>query len=186
MRYFFLSSTGYLFLAGTLLACGALAQSGQSTPPAQSQDSSTSPAADKPKDGQANSGAKKVYTNDDLKTMHGDSLSVVGTTGSQKKPATSNNTKNEQREQAYWHNRAQKLRSQIAEVDAQIAQITHDNSQTDSGGGAGATAGSNPIYFGGQGVRLNNLRGRKASIEKQLDDLAEEARKAGVPPGWLR
>jgi hypothetical protein len=175
---------GALLLAGTLCAGAARTQS----PPAQSAPAqqAASSEADKPADTQNGTPPKKVYTNDDLKAMRGDNLSVTGNSGAQKKP-TNSNSKNEQRNQAYWHNRAQKLRNQIAEVDQQIAQI---KATAPPGGPANETAnssgGSSPIYFGGQGNRLRNLEVRKAALEKQMEELEEEARKAGVPPGWLR
>jgi len=166
------------------------AASGQPAP--QSSDSST-PATDKPKDSTTTAPAKKVYTNDDLRSMHGDNLSVVGNSPQQqKKPATNNgannSAKNDERQQAQWHNRAQKLRDQLAEVDRQIAQLNanlpaNTSSLSTSSGSSQSAVGS---LYGPAAARLQNLQNRKATIEQQMEQLEEEARKAGIPPGWLR
>ena len=127
---------------------------------------------------------KKIYTNDDLKGMRDEPVSVVGQPGTQKKSSSTAPAKAGTRDQAYWHNRAQKLRDQIADADRQIAQL-HSSSQAEVEGG-GSASGTNSAYIGSQGNRLRNLETRKANLEKQLDEVEEEARKAGVPPGWLR
>lgn len=179
MRSPFVPAFAILFIGGTSLAVGAAGQS-QSAQAATAQ-----PAAspDKPKDTQTQPQAspKKTYTNDDL---------ASGTPpgrATPQKPSTNNGTKKDLRDEAWWHNRAQNLRNQTADVDRQIAQIKDNphNSPT-AGGGQDTVTGSNPIYYGGQYGRLKNLQARKATLEKQMEDLEEEARRAGVPSGWLR
>jgi len=181
-------------LAACLLALSALAgvavaqtQPAQSPPPAQGGDSAAATSAEKPKDAPNDAAPKKVYTNDDLRHMPGDDVSVVGNSRAQKKAATGTQTKPGGHDQAYWHNRAQALQKQIAEVDRQIAQLTASAPQNISTESAsGASTGSNPIYLNGQGARLNNLQSRRAALVKQMAELEDEARRAGVPPGWLR
>ena len=168
-----------------------LAQSGQA-PAQQTPDSSTPDASAKPKDGAAGApgngapatSAKHVYTNDDLRTMGRSDVSVVGKTEKPGKATTSNEPKNE----AYWHNRAQKLRDQIADVDRQIAEF---NRQEPAAGGSSSTPPPPPgAYTVGAHSRttaqLERLQNRKAALEQQMEQLQDEARKAGVPPGWLR
>jgi len=119
--------------------------------------------------------------------MPGDDVTVGRNSAAQRKPAGTGATKSEPHDQAYWHNRAENLRNQIADVDRQIAQITAGTKDsTPPDGSRNPITSSNPIYLNGQGARLRNLRARKAALEKQMDDLLEEARKANVPPGWLR
>jgi len=188
-------AVGICFFAGAVMAASAQAQSqaasGQPSP--QSSDSSSSSADNKPKDSTNTAPAKKVYTNDDLRSMHGDNLSVVGNSPQQqKKPATNNGANNsakiDERQQAQWHNRAQRLRDQLAEVDRQIAQLNanlpaNTSSLSTSSGSSQSAAGS---LYGPAAARLQNLQNRKATIEQQIEQLEEEARKAGIPPGWLR
>jgi hypothetical protein len=188
MRNPFFHTLGFFVVAGSVLAGSTWAQTqpGQESQAAPSSTASPSATGDSTKDNAGGSSPKKVYTNDDLKGMHDDDISVIGNSGQQKK--TPNSTaKNGQRDQAYWHNQAQKLRNQIADVDRQIAQFTASNPQNAAGEGpVNTTNGTNATYIGSQGNRLRNLQARKAALEKQLDELEEQARKAGVPPGWMR
>jgi len=142
-------------------------------------------AASKPKDVPADTPAKKVYTNDDLKGTPRSDVSVVGKNEKAGKAAT---TSNEPKNEAYWHNRAQKLRDQIADVDRQIAEF---NRQDQAATGSSAPQPPPPgAYTVGARSRasaqLERLQNRKAALEQQMEQLQDEARKAGVPPGWLR
>jgi len=184
---------GIALLASLVWTGTALAQSApppaQSTPPPQQQPADTpADAAAKSKDATANAPPKKVYTNDDLHSMHRADVSVVGPGKAQKPANDSTGPKNEQ----YWHNRAQKLRDQIAEVDRQIAEFTHEE-QT-AAGTSGSSAPATPPPPGAYTVgarsrssaQLDRLQNKKASLESQMDQLQDEARRANVPPGWLR
>jgi len=113
---------------------------------------------------------------------------VVGNNRSAAKttPAT-----NEKKDQQYWHNRAQKLREQIAEVDRQIAEFTR--SEQTAANGSGGTSSTPPppgSYTLGARSRataqLQRLQDKKASLNHQMEQLEDEARRADVPAGWLR
>jgi hypothetical protein len=166
------------------------AQSSGSQPAASQQDTNSSPdPAARPK-----AAAKKVYTNDDLKSGDAGDVSVVGNDKRAVRPGqtAANQTKNEQ----YWHNRAEQLRRQMAELDRQIAQIEaanqKENSQSASSGGTNPPPAPLSAYTvgshvrGGNTTQLDRLKNRKAQLQEQMDQLEEEARKANVPPGWLR
>jgi len=137
--------------------------------------------------------SKKVYTNDDLRGMQRGDVSVVGGGKATGKAPASAAASNDKKNQQYWHDRAQKLRNQMAEVDRQIAQAA---GATQSNGGANGTNGPNPAppppstYTLGARSRaanqIQNLENRKAQIQAQIDQMEEEARRAGVPAGWLR
>ena len=182
-------SVGVVLLAATTMAGGvwAQAQQGQNSQAQPAPAATSSSTAQPAKDAQNGAASKKVYTNEDLKATPGGDASGTGNAKTQKLPATGSRTKYDHRDQAYWHSRAQKLRSQIDDVDRQIAQIKASVPQnsTTAGGGTAAT-GTTPIYYGGQYARLKSLEARKATLDKQMEDLEEEARKAEVPPGWLR
>ena len=163
-------------LAGAMaLGAAAHAQSGTQQQP----DAAPAPAE------------KKVYTNDDLRAMRGNDVSVVGAK-KQTAPATPKGKTQPQNEQ-YWRNRAQNLHRQMAEVDRQIAELESTNPRqgnaTNSTNTAFAPTGG---YYGNSraGMQYQNqmkrLQTRKAQIQAQIDQLEEDARRANVPPGWLR
>ena len=136
--------------------------------------------------------AKKVYTNDDLGGGRRGDVSVVGNSKAAGKAGKSTAANNEPKNEQYWRGRAQKLRSQMAEVDRQIAQMTPAN-QTSGSATTGSTSSSpaplsaySNASHARAGVPLERLQNRKAELQAQMDQLEEEARKAGVPPGWLR
>ena len=195
-------------LAALAIACPATgqAQSGAQSQPApapqpaaQQNSDSVADAARKAKaassaNAQDSSAQKKVYTNEDLRGMDRSDVSVVG---SGKAPAKTGQTaSNGPKDEQYWRNRMQKLRDEMAQVDRQIAQI--ESANQDQHAAAGGSNGSNPpppppsAYTvtaharGGNTPQLEKLKERKAQIQQQIDQLEEEARKANVPPGWLR
>ena len=179
MRHPFPARAGIALLTAAMWTGAALAQSAPQSQPAPDAPAS---AANKPKD-PASPPPKKVYTNDDLKGTPREDVSVVGNnrgTG-RKVPATG------ERNQQYWHNRAQRIRNETAEVDRQIALLTKPDpntgasipSSTPPPPGAHATT-SRPV------AQLQRLQSRKAQLQQQMDQLEEEARRADVPPGWLR
>jgi hypothetical protein len=176
-------------LAITLLAGAALAS------PARAQNSSPqADSANQPKDAPSNPPPKKVYTNDDLRSTDRGGVSVVGNSKAAAKSPQSNS--NEPKNERYWHNRAQQLRNRMAEVDHQIAELEASN-QSQHPGSGGSNSGNPPppppsAYTVGAHVRggtstpLERLKDRKAQLQQQMDQLEDEARQAGVPPGWLR
>ncbi len=42
------------------------------------------------------------------------------------------------------------------------------------------------IYVTDRSAQVKQLEKKKADLQKQMDDLAEEGRKAGADPGWFR
>ena len=165
-------------------------QSGDSQQAKPQQDANSAPdPATKPK-----APPKKVYTNEDLSNGNMGDVSVVGNEKRAVRPGptATNEPKNEQ----YWRNRAQKLRNEMAEVDRQIAQIekTNQNERSQSPNANGTAPPPAPLSAytvgsharGGDMTQLDRLKYRKAQIQEQMDQLEEEARKANVPPGWLR
>ena len=186
-----------------LMALGAggtaLAQSGSPATPPQSgsqpssSESASSPQSladaarlnaqkDKPK-------AKKVYTADDLSNLHG-SISVVGeqskgsgsADAADSSPSGSGNT-NEQ----YWRSRAQTIKQEIAETDRQIDSLKAEIAkQGPASFDPSSGLAQGVIIVHDRNAQVKQLEDRKASLEHQLDDLADEARKAGADPGWAR
>jgi hypothetical protein len=198
MRYSVTVYAGIALFAGLTAASVSWAQS-QATPPAQSQsqpnaDSPTDPAA-KSKYANGSAASKKVYTNDDLGSAPKGELSVVGSKNAASKAGKSTTANNEPKNEQYWRGRAQSLRNQMAEVDRQIAQEKAANQTGGSGtSGTGGSTAPPPAPLSAYtnsaharaGTQQQKLQDRKAALQAQMDQLEEEARKAGVPPGWLR
>ena len=193
MRNPFTLYVGIALLAGLALAPASLAQS-QTPAPQQPQQNPDSPAdaAAKSKDAKSTAVPKKVYTNDDLSGMQSGNLSVVGNSKADGKAGKSTAADNEPKNEQYWRERAQKLRNQLAEVDRQIAQVTAANQPNGSGASGSNAAAPAPLsaYSNSSharaGTQLRKLQDRRAELQAQMDQLEEQARRAGVPPGWLR
>jgi hypothetical protein len=161
----------------------------QAQPAADSAaDAARKAKAEKPKS------AKKVYTDDDMPSLRGGGLSVVGEKASEPstdagksgaKPAAAapKNAKDE----AYWRGRAQKIREQMNAVDQQIATLRDEMKK---GGNAGFDAqtgrNQNVVFFEDRSAKLRSLEKKRDDLQKQMDELEEEARRADVPIGWLR
>lgn len=167
----------------------------QSQTPPQSQqkeepaaDTAKKPPKDKPK-------PKKVYTDEDLSGMSGSGVSVVG---AEKAPETKKKADKESepgasaagksgQDESYWRKRARELLDRIAAVDQQIAKVKDDIKKYGNGGFDVTTAWKNNIaYINDRNGQVKELEKRKADLEKKLDLLQEEGRKAGAPPEWFR
>ena len=142
---------------------------------------------DKPK-------AKHVYTDDNLSSIHG-TISVVGdgsSRGSSRNgdsgeasagPASAAGNNSE----AYWRSRARAIKDQIASTDQQIADVKAEIAKSGAASfdpSAGLAQGV--IVIHDRNAQVKELEDRKRSLENQLDELADEARKAGADSGWAR
>jgi len=172
---------GIALLAACVWTPATRAQSGTQSQPAPGAPADTST---KPKDPAASSTPKKVFTNDDLSGMQRGDVSVVGNNrGTGRSGPAAGGTKNQQ----YWHNRAQRIRDQMAEVDRQMELLTKPDPNT----GASLPSSSTPppgahSTASRPTAQLQRLQSRKAQLQQEMDQLEDEARRAGVPPGWLR
>ena len=169
----------------------------QSSTPAQAQppqkDDSAADAAkkaqkDKPK-------PKKVYTEEDLSSMHGSGVSVVGddssSGGSGTKPADGKAKPGvvpmSGQDEAYWRGKARAILDEIAAREQQIAKLKDDIKKYGAGG-FDVTTGmkDNVAYIEDRNGQLKELEKRKAGLEKKLDQLQEDGRKAGADASWFR
>jgi chromosome segregation ATPase len=119
--------------------------------------------------------------------MSGRGISVVGEVP--KKGATSlepDRAAGDDKEE-YWRRRAQEILGQITAVDEAIAQKKEEIKKFGSGG-FDVTTGmkDNVAYIRDRNGQLQRLEKRKADLEKKLDELQEEGRKAGASPAWFR
>jgi len=172
----------------------------QSSPPAQAQpeqkkadtaaDAAKKPEKDKPK-------PKKVYTEEDLSGMRGNGVSVVGDGAAAGGGATGTrqaggNTKPgvapmSGQDEDYWRGKARAILDAIAATDQEMAK-TRDEIKKYGNDGFDAQTGlkDNVIYIDSRGGKLQQLEKRKADLQKKMDDLQEEGRKAGAESSWFR
>jgi hypothetical protein len=176
------------------------ASSTQAQPPSQAQpatpdqrpqkEDSPAEAARKAKAKKAPAAKGKVYTEDDLSGLRGPGVSVVGEApkkGARRARPTDPGGDGGENSEEYWRGRAQDILGQIAAVDQAIASMKDDIKKYGSGG-FDVTTGmkDNIAYINDRNGQLKNLEKRKADLEKQLDELQDEGRKAGAPASWFR
>jgi len=173
------------------------------TPPAQTSPAQPPPkedplveAARKAKEKKAKSEPRKVYTDDDLEKNKGTGVFVLGQEASD--GASKEEKKSElesapgkaasaAKGEAYWRGRARKIREQMEAVDKQIDKVREE---IKTGGSSGFSTKTSPnesvIYIHDRNAQLKQLEQRRAGLQKQMDDLMEEGRRAGADPGWFR
>ena len=143
----------------------------------------------------------KLYTNKDLHPAAAPSApppetqKAPATTTAEAKEAEKNKGAVTEREptpvkdQAYWAGRMKQLQSQLdrdqtyAEaMQSRINALTADFAARDDPAQRGVVATSRQKAV----AELDRLKLAIETDKKAIADLAEEARRAGVPPGWLR
>jgi hypothetical protein len=139
---------------------------------------------------------KHVYTDDDISSVGG-RISVVGDASSSDSSADGADANagaqgngagpSGSNDEAYWRSRADAIKSQIADVDRQIEDKKAEIAKagpTSFDPSAGLSQGV--IVIHDRNAELKDLEDRKQSLEDQLDQLADEGRKAGADSGWFR
>jgi hypothetical protein len=148
----------------------------------------------------------KVYTDDDLKKAReteSGALTVLPENGNLEAASAASSGDDEvvsgegrpvggrKRNEEYWRNRATQLReaaqeadNKVKELEARIAALRNDMSPTN-------VQDPNRLQSRDRELReamdsLDATRSAAETARKTLADLEEEARRAGVPPGWVR
>ena len=165
------------------------AQSTNPTQPPPKEDS-LAEAARKAKEKKSATAKGKVYTEDDISSLKGPGVSVVGEApkkGARRSPSTDPDGDGGQNNEEYWRGRAREILDQITAVDEEIAQKKEEIKKYGSGG-FDVTTGmkQNIAYINDRNGQVKLLEKHKADLQKQLDDLQEEGRKAGAAPSWFR
>lgn len=196
-------------ILAALLAVVLPAASGASHRQAQSSESSqqaSSPAQAQPEQKKADTPAdaakkpekekpkpKKVYTEEDMSSLKG-GVSVVGdgTAGAGGTRQSTGNTKPgvvpmSGQDEDYWRGRAHAILDAITATDQEIAK-TKDEIKKYGNDGFDAQSGrkDNVVYIESRSGKLQQLEKRKADLEKKMDQLQEEGRKAGAESSWFR
>lgn len=156
--------------------------------------------AKKEKERRAKTTAKKTYTNqdvDDYKKKH----NITDDNSAQSQPAdedqgtasddaNATQTQDDNNSEEYWRNRYKEAKDKVAELQAEFDRVQANVNQLQSS--LAATGGTQlPGDAGGDAFRT--MMAHRDEVKQQLDDakaaldgLEDEARKAGVPPGWVR
>jgi hypothetical protein len=166
------------------------AQAGSETQTATPPDS-LAEAGRKAREKKGKQDPPKVYTEEEMSKLSSHGVSVVGEGNSGGNSSDGGysprgNTPRDQ-EEAYWRSRARNLLSQMSAMDAQIEQMKEEIKKYGNGGFDPATGlTKNVIYFQDRQAQLDHLQKRRADLDRQMDQLQEEGRKAGVSPSWFR
>ncbi len=177
------------FVVTTCLSLPALASpqpQGASPPqtqlPSQQKPVSLGDASRAAKAQRSKSAPAKVYTNNDLSGLPRRDVSVVGQlappAAASSGPSNVGAAKSPVKDEKYWRERSHALHAQLDYVQQSITKLEND----------AAT-----YWTTGYDIRddyelphLWDLTAEKEDLLKQIDQLEEEARKAGADPGWLR
>jgi hypothetical protein len=144
---------------------------------------------------------KKVYTEADLSNLHG-GVSVVGDSNSAASNSNSATSAAARpaggkagagvvpmsgQDENYWRGRAKEILDEMAAIDQEIAKTKEDIKKYGADGfDAQSGLKDNIIYIDNRASKVQQLEKRKSELAKKLDQLQEDARKAGAPPEWLR
>jgi hypothetical protein len=162
-----------------------------SQPPAPAD--SVAEAARRAREKKAKQDSPKVYTEDEMSKLSGHGVSVVGegngrggnSAGDRYVPDSRDQSRN--REEAYWRGRARNLLSQMAATDQQIEKVKEEIKKYGNGGFDPSTGlGKNVIYVDDRQSQLTRLEKQRADLDRQMDQLQEEGRRAGAQPSWFR
>jgi len=168
----------------------------QSAPPAES----LGEAARRARAQKAKTDTAKVYSDDSVSTLSGHGVSVVGdgkAGGGSSYPGNSYSggggaaqgaaQGSAGSQEAYWRGRANAIRAQMTACDQKISEIQdeiakHGAVTVDPMSGAQAGV----IFVEDRNAQIQQVQKQKDGYERQLEDLAEEGRKAGADSGWFR
>lgn len=139
---------------------------------------------------------KRVFTNDDLSGLGG-GISVVGSGPSDRGSAGNGDSSASSQArggasatgnaEASWRARARAIKDQIAAVDQQIDKVKQEIAKSGPASFDPTTGlTQNVIVLHDRNAELQRYQDQKQRLEKQLDDLTDEGRKAGADPGWFR
>lgn len=136
----------------------------------------------------------KVITEDDLSGMKKEGVSVVGTAaqpqtkkGAQAAVSSDANADDSPNSEKYWRNKARPILEDMAAIDQRINQLREDIKKYGTGGVDVTTGFKDSVaYVEDRNGQIQLLEKRKATLQKKLDDVEEEGRKAGAQPAWFR
>jgi hypothetical protein len=173
----------------SLLAAVPGSSYGQSQSPAATQQPAATSAPPPPPQAQtapiANAKPAKVWTNDEINTLHTkEGVSVVGNRTPQKVSATSKGYSQE-KDPAWYRTQLAPLRAEIEKLDGQIEQTKAFL----SGEKVNDQPASYRAYFGLPGNpqgQLKQMEAKRQTDEAKIEEWLDRARHNGIEPGALR
>jgi chromosome segregation ATPase len=186
----FIWSVASLFAQSQSSQPSPSSQQSQGQSQAQQKEDSVAEAARKAKAKKAVPAQGKVFTEDDLSGMRKEGVSVVGNESKKnvqpaKTPAPEG--EDDPNSESYWRGKARPILEEMAAVNQQIEQLKEEIKKYGNAGFDVATGiKDNIAYVRDRNAKIEKLQKRKTALEKQLDDLQEEGRKAGAEPAWFR
>jgi hypothetical protein len=148
----------------------------------------------------AKAATAKVYGDDSVANLSGHGVSVVGdgnsggggasyagSAGGGAGAAGGSSGAGAAGGEQYWRGRANAIRAQMAQCDQKISEIQdeiakHGAVTVDPMSGAQAGV----IFVEDRNAQIKQVEHQKEGFQNQLDELAEEGRKAGADSGWFR
>src|SRR5207244_9732856 len=148
----------------------------------------------KPKKGKPT--PKKEYTEADLAGLRGNGISVVGN-DKPAAPGVATSKANGKKktgvvpmsgqDEEYWRGKARGLLDRIAATERQMEQKKDEIKKLGSGGFDIATGmKDNVAYINDRNGQLQELEKHRAELQRQLEELQDQGRKAGDPPSLFR
>jgi hypothetical protein len=185
-------------------AQSAAQSSSQTEPQMQDQSApaaeSLGEAARRARAQKAKTATAKVYSDDSVSNLSGHGVSVVGdgqvegrssdsasSAGSAGASGATGSSGGAGGGEQYWRGRANAIRAQMAQCDQKISEIQdeitkHGAVTVDPMSGAQAGV----IFVEDRNAQIKQVEQQKEGLQSQLDELAEEGRKAGADSGWFR
>jgi gas vesicle protein len=137
----------------------------------------------------------KVYTNGDLPPAEAVAPATPAQPAPPPAPQAAAQPKPEEKaeepkkDEAHWRGRANQLRDSLERaktfqeaLQTRINSLSNDFASRDDPAQRGVVAADRQKAL----AELERVKKEIADLQKQLSDLEDEARRAGVPPGWLR
>ena len=177
-----------------VLTLALLAPVGQAT--AQTFDEIARTAAERRKTADAKPDPPKVYTNDDLKPASAPPSAAPATptpapaaTSQADKPAEAQKAPAEEKGEEYWRTRMAQARENLRRnelfreaLQTRVNSLSNDFAARDDPGQRAQIASDRQTAV----AELARVNAEIEQTKKKITEAEEEARQAGVPPGWLR
>jgi hypothetical protein len=144
---------------------------------------------------------KRVYTNEDLKSLPKKQTPAPTETAPAQKPSTVRQSEDKDRpsvdndkdlnghDKVYWQKRSHALNDKLAQLDAEADSLEKRQKEQQRVQGLKVSSDGHFRVPGESkkiADRLQKIKQQRALVLQQIEEMEDEARKAGAPPGWLR
>jgi hypothetical protein len=137
---------------------------------------------------------QRVFTNEDLKKVKNVNITTFEVDPASRVQVDPNQTAGKKKidprqTEKYWRDLKKKIEDNIKKNEATIKKMRSELSATQARFYATSELGEHIKLKNKIDQLFNSIKNYERGLEtlkKELEDLEEKARKAGVPPGWLR